>query len=166
MVTLRIWFPSYGSNARKIADWEKLGGSSCLTVDSVWGHAHISTRPLPETQNASDFARLNTLADDIRAAGGDTQHQWLFRHLDECRMVRFWGAVASSIVSDPTGYSAATSFRMCDMVLAAGRGIAVESNPGLGSADRAHGFATSVGLASTFVDLGGRADHYLQVDHW
>ena len=166
MVTLRIWFPSYDSKAKQLADWELFGGSSCLTIDGVWGHAHISTRPLPGTQNTSDFARLNTLADDIKAAGGDTQHQWLFRHLDECRMVSFWGAVSSSIVSDPTGYSAATSFRMCDMVLAAGRGIAVESNPGLRLTDRARGFATSAALASSFVDLGGRAEHYLQVDHW
>ena len=52
------------------------------------------------------------------------------------------------------------------MVLAVGRGIAVESNPGLGLTQRAQGFATSVALASTFVDLGGRADHYLQVEHW
>ena len=166
MVTLRIWFPSYGSTAKQLADWEKSGGSSCLTIDSVWGHAHISTRPLQDTQNASDFARLNTLADDITAAGGDTQHQWLFRNLDECRMVRFWGAASSSIASDPSSYSAATSFRMCDMVLAVGRGIAVESNPGLGLTQRAQGFATAVALASTFVDLGGRADHYLQVEHW
>ncbi|MBC7708692.1 MAG: hypothetical protein H7203_01415 [Rhizobacter sp.] len=166
MVTLRIWFPSYDSKAKQIADWQIFGGSSCLTIDGVWGHAHISTRPLPETNNASDVARPNTLADDIKAAGGDTQHQWLFRHLDECRMVRFWGTVSSSMVSDPAGYSAATSFRTCDGVLAAGRGIAVESNPGLRLADRAQGFSTTAALASTFGDLGRRADHYLQVDHW
>ncbi len=166
MVTLRIWFPSYGSATSKLADWEKFGGSSCLTIDGVWGHAHVSTRPLPATKNASDYARLNTLTDDISAAGGDTEHQWLFRHLDECRMVRYWGTVAGSLAPDPEGYSAETSFRMCDMVLAAGRGIAVESNPGLGLAARAQGFVAAAGMASSYVDLAGRASQYLEVEHW
>lgn len=159
MVTLRIWYPSR---------FNKFGpGSSSITVDGVRGSAYANTRPVKDAGAEARMFRTATLDDDIEAEGGvDTNAVWLFRKLDEARMLRLWSSMQGSVVIDPDSYSPESSFRTSDMLLAAGRGITVEGTLGARYRDRARGDIALAQAASNCGELAARADRYLHFEHW
>jgi hypothetical protein len=63
-------------------------------------------------------------------------------------------------------YDPASSFRISDLILAAGRGIDVEENPLASLTGRAQGFAVASAVATSAAQLHVRADYYAQVEHW
>ena len=158
MVILRIWTASAAN---------KYGpGSSSLLIDGVWGTDYLSTRivkPQPGTVHHSGNA---TLADDLEAEGGDTTNKWIFRRLDEARMVRMWSTLRGNVASNIQKKPSETSFRITDMVLAAGRGIEVEPNSAAGFERRAKAMLVLSGVATTGSALRSRAEHYLKAEHW
>ena len=161
MVILRIWYPSQANKTH--------AGSSAITIEGVWGGAHISTRPvtgkgLPGAGRSNATASLH---DDVTAEGGDTKHKWRFTRLDECKMLRVWLELRKSfVVPGDRTYQPSVSFRTSDLILAAGRGIDVESNSVASFSKRAHGVAASEAVATDFTQLHGRAEYYAQVEHW
>lgn len=158
MVTLRIWYPSLAN---------KFGpGSSSVLIHGVEGGAYVSTRPVKQGSGQARRTRTATLADDLEAEGGDTLFTWLFRHLDEGRMLRLWSSMQGNLTTDAETYAPETSFRTSDMILAAGRGIDVEDNSSSAFAARARGRKTVATLAPSCGALGTRADNYLEVEHW
>lgn len=162
MVILRIWHPSsQGNNTHT--------GSSALTIEGVWGNAHISTRP--PAANLARGARRSfataTLHDDVAAEGGDTDHRWRFTRMDECKMLRVWFGLRQNFATPGSRkYQPSTSFRTSDLILAAGRGIEVESSSSASFSEQAHGVAVAEAVAGDAVQLHGRAEHYAQVEHW
>jgi hypothetical protein len=158
MVTLRIWYPS---RFNKFS-----AGSSSITIDGVRGAAYASTRPVGKEKLEARMFRTATLDDDIEAEGTDTQAVWLFRNLDEGRMLRLWSAMMGTVVNDADLYSPDTSFRTSDMLLAAGRGIAVDDATGTSYTQRAQGDTVMVNLAASCGALSIRADRYLKFEHW
>lgn len=166
MVTLRIWHPSLSNKAAV--------GSSALTIASVWGGAHISIRPTaakaadPRKPSAPGReAYVSTLDEDIAAEGHDTRHIWLFHRLDECRMLRLWGGLKDNVVAAHSGrFDPTSTFRVADLVLAAGRGIDVETHPIATLTSRARGLAFAANVAANYVQLQARADICAQVEHW
>lgn len=165
MVTLRIWHPS---NLQKFKH-----GASSLSIVGVWGSAYVSTRPFdpaaaytrkPVSQGGDVTA---TLQDDINAEGRETTDIWHFNRMDEARMLRLWGSMTERVGTVPIRlYDPTSSFRVSDLILAAGRGIAVEAQPTAGFADRARGQAVADAAATSFVQLQIRADYYAEVEHW
>ncbi len=165
MVTLRIWQPS--------AQQKLKVGASSLSIVGVWGSAYVSTRPFDP---AAAFQRKSvaqggeptaTLQDDLDAEGRETTDIWHFKRMDEARMLRLWGALRERVATVPIGlYDPTSSFRVSDLILTAGRGIAVEAEPVAGLADRARGQAAAEAVATTFVQLQVRADYYAKVEHW
>lgn len=165
MVTLRIWHPS---NLQKFKH-----GASSLSIVGVWGSAYVSTRPFDPAAAytrkpvAKGGAVTATLQDDINAEGGETTDIWHFNRMDESRMLRLWGSMTERVGTVPvTLYDPRSSFRVCDLILAAGRGIAVEAQPTAGLADRAFGQSVADAGATSFVQLQVRADYYAEVEHW
>lgn len=166
MVILRIWHPSLFSKNRV--------GASAVTIMGLWGKAHISTRPLPVDPDNPGRAGLSaieapatTLEDDMKAEGKNPPHFWHFTRMDECRMLRMWGTLEQDVgMARDLDYDPASSFRVSDIVLAAGRGIAVETNPVASFSARARGMVVAADVASSFVQLQGRADYLTQVEHW
>ena len=161
MVILRIWHPSKTD--------ETYAGASALTIEGVWGGAHISTRPvvgkvLPGGGRSYATA---SLLDDVTAEGGDTHHKWRFTGMDECKMLRVWFGLRKNFATPGTRkYQPSVSFRTSDMILAAGRGIEVESNSVASFSKRAHGVAVGEAVATNFAQLHGRAEYYSMVEHW
>ena len=109
MVILRIWYPSQANKTH--------AGSSAITIEGVWGGAHISTRPvtgkgLPGAGRSNATASLH---DDVTAEGGDTNHKWRFTRLDECKMLRVWLELRKSfVVPVDRKYQPSVSFRTSD----------------------------------------------------
>lgn len=135
-------------------------------IDGVRGSAYASTRPVEQETGEARMMRTATLDDDIDAEGTDTQVVWLFRRLDEGRMLRLWSKMEANIVNAKELYSPTTSFRTSDMLLAAGRGIMVEADLGASFAERARGDTVLVNLADSCAELATLADNYLQIEHW
>lgn len=161
MVILRIWHPSQANKTH--------AGASAITIEGVWGGAHISTRPV--TGNLQPGAgRGNATAslhDDVTAERGDTVHKWRFTRMDECKMLRVWLELRKNfVVPGAREYQSSVSFRTSDLILAAGRGIDVESNSVASFSKRARGVAVGDAVATNFTQLHGRAEYYAQVEHW
>ena len=161
MVTLRIWHPT-----RLLAHSR---GSSAITVDGVWGAAHMSTRPLeggPLNPRRKESPNT-TLAEDIEAEGADTQHIWLFRRMDESRMLRMWSTLKDAVaLVSRAKYEDATGFQSSDLIMAAGRGLDVETYPVATATRRAEAMTFMATAAANSRQLQSRADHYAQVEHW
>ena len=166
MVTLRIWHPSLFN--------QTAAGSSALTIAGVWGAVHISIRATAAKPAVAGKplapgreAYISTLDEDIAAEGSDTRHVWLFHRLDECRMLRLWGSLKDNVLAAHSGrFNATSTFRVADIVLAAGRGIDVEANPIATLTGRARGLAFAANVAANYVQLQARADMCAQVEHW
>jgi hypothetical protein len=161
MVTLRIWHPTrLRAHGR---------GSSAITVDGVWGAAHMSTRPL-EGGLANPHRKESpntTLTEDIAAEGADTGHIWRFSHMDEGRMLRLWVTLRDAIaLVSRAKYEDATGFKTSDLILAAGRGRDVETYPVATATARAEAMIFTQTAAANSRQLQARADHYAQVEHW
>lgn len=165
MVILRIWHPSQNNRA----------GASAITIAGLWGAAHISTRPRKDKTlrpgissglTATDHANT-TLEQDMEAEGRNPPHMWFFARMDESRMLRMWDSLKAGIADvPPERYLPANSFRISDLILAAGRGLAVEANPVTSLTGVANGMLTASAVATDFVQLQGRADHMAHVQHW
>lgn len=159
MVILRIWHP---------ASSDKFGaGSSALTIAGQWGAAHISTRPLKETP--AHRSTSSTLQDDIDAEGNAKVRLWRFHRMNECRMLGLWNTVKGGMDLShraARSYRPATSFRVSDLILAAGRGINVEADAAASLTGRAHAMVVATAVANNFVELEARAEHFEQVEHW
>ena len=165
MVTLRIWQPSALQKFKV--------GASSLSIVGVWGSAYVSTRPFdpdaafqrkPVAQGGEPTA---TLQDDMNTEGRETSDIWHFKRMDEARMLRLRAALRERVAQVPLHlYDPSSSFRISDLLLAAGRGIAVEAQPTAGFADRALGQAVADASATSFVQLQVRADYYAEVEHW
>ena len=124
----------------------------------------MSVRPV----KAGDTQPTATLADDIEAAGADTVYTWRYTRLDEARMLRFWNqcrGFAAAHWGKPTG-SHNNCFRFCDIVLAAGQGVAVEPVSPLSLTARARAAQRAATLASNYSVLSANADGYLKVGLW
>lgn len=135
-------------------------------VDGVWGTDYLSTRIIKPKAGTVHHSGNATLADDLEAEGGDTVNKWIFRHLDEVRMVRMWGTLRGNAASNMQKTPAETSFRTTDMVLAAGRGFDVEPNSAASFKSRAKAMLALSGVAATGSALRSRAEHYLKAEHW
>lgn len=161
MVILRIWHPSQADKAH--------AGSSAITIAGVWGSAHISTRPVTGKVSAGagrSYATA-TLLDDVTAEGGDTHHKWRFTRMDECKMLRVWFGLRKNFTTLGTRkYDPSVSFRTSDLILAAGRGIEVESSSTASFSKQAHAVAVGEAVATNFSQLHGRAEYYSMVEHW
>jgi hypothetical protein len=167
MVILRIWHPSQVSRNRD--------GYSAISIVGVWGAAHISTRPRKDKVQrpgastgvtATDHANT-TLEEDMLAEGRVPPHMWFYSRMDESRMLRLWDGMKGDIAEvAPDRYLPATSFRVSDLILAAGRGLAVEESPVASFTRNALGMVTASAVATDFVQLQGRADHMAHVGHW
>ena len=89
--------------------------------------------------------------------------------MDECRMLGLWNTVKGGLDLSSAAarfYRPATSFRVSDLILAAGRGIYVEANSAASLAGRAHAMSVASAVANNFVELETRAEHFEQVEHW
>lgn len=135
-------------------------------IDGVWGSNYLSTRVVKRKPGVIHHSGNATLADDLEAEGGDTDERWIFRHLDEVRMLRMWGALRGNAASNLQKNAAEASFRTTDMVLAAGRGHNVEPNPAATFASRAKASLVLAGAANSGGALSARAEHYQKVELW
>ncbi len=158
MVTLRIWHPSRTNGHGP--------GFASLNILSPSGASYLSVRVFKPGEKRPIGSKTATLADDIKAEGGDTPHIWSFTNLDEGRMMRVWdqlkGLVAAQWKSDTTE----NSFHFCDMLLAAGQGYVVEAISPDSLSDRAKGALHLATLATTYSALTANAENYLKVKHW
>lgn len=159
MVTLRIWYPSRHNGFGP--------GSSSLAINSVWGRAYISTRPVKsgDTRRRMDTPTA-TLNDDIEAEGEDARNIWIYQRLDEGRMLRLWSGLQSGVPAIWKQNEPSASFHMCDMILAAGRGYDVEETPLSSATGRARGTTELATLASSYLQMAAHAEHYMKVEHW
>lgn len=156
MVILRIW-PPPPSNRESI-------GFASLEVSG----AYMSVRPLKPEDLRSRRSKTATLEDDIEGDALDTPPTWVFTRLNEARMMRTWEYFKGDVATDWNGKAVARNncFRFCDMVLAAGRGVAIESLSGESLTRRAQAALELATLSTDDVGLSGRAEHYLKVEHW
>jgi hypothetical protein len=158
MVTLRIWYPSRANG---------FGPGSCsLAIAGEWGAGYISTRPVKHDPTRPRDTATATLIDDLQAEGGETRHMWLFHRLDENRMLRLWNTLQSGVPATWKTANSEASFHMCDMILATGRGIDVEEDPGVSFDARATGTIELATLANSGAEMAAHASHYLKIEHW
>ena len=156
MVILRIW-PPLPTQRHSI-------GFASLEVSDTY----MSVRPLPPLAALSRRSKTATLADEIEGDALDTPPTWVFRRLNEASMVRTWERFKGDVATDWNGHAVARNncFRFCDMVLAAGRGIAIDSISGESLTKRAQAALELATLSTDDVGLSGRAEHYLKVERW
>ena len=128
----------------------------------------MSVRPLKPEDLRSRRSKTATLEDDIEGDALDTPPTWVFTRLNEARMMRTWEYFKGDVATDWNGKAVARNncFRFCDMVLAAGRGVAIESLSGESLTRRAQAALELATLSTDDVGLSGRAEHYLKVEHW
>ena len=156
MVILRIWPPSpLNKNSM---------GFSSLEVSGTY----MSVRPLKPEDQRKRGENNATLADDVEAEKFDTPPTWVFTRLNERAMVRTWEQFKGDVATDWNGHAVARNncFRFTDMVLAAGRGVAVDSISGESLSRRAEAALALATLSTDETGLSRRAEHYLKVEHW
>jgi hypothetical protein len=158
MVTLRIWYP-------RTIDRLKVGFSS-IEIGGPTGAAYMSLRPVKPVGRGSPHARTASLADDVKAEGGDTSHVWLFTRLNEKRMLGLWDQHIGIQLSADAKIASHDCFQFCDKMLAAGRGVVVDALTASSLTERALGARYTQSLATTALDLAARADQYLKLSHW
>lgn len=156
MVILRIWPPSpvHGTSI----------GFASLEVSGTY----MSVRPLKPETLLTRRSQNATLADDVKGEAVDTPPTWVFTRLNEARMMRTWEQFKGDVATDWNGDAVARNncFRFSDMVLAAGRGVAVDSISGESLTARAEAALALATLSTDHAGLSGRAEHYLKVEHW
>lgn len=158
MVTLRIWT---ASRANKFGP-----GSSSLLIDGVWGNTYLSTRIVKRESGGVHGSGNATLAEDLKAEGGDTDEIWIFQRLDERRMLSLWGSLRGNAAANVQKKPEEISFRTTDMVLAAGRGHDVEPNSTAPFGRRAKAALLLADVASSGSALRARAEYYQKTEHW
>ena len=156
MVILRIWPPPP-------SDRHSIGFAS-LEVSGTY----ISVRPVKPEVAFTRRTKTATLADDIEGDALDTPPTWVYTRLNESVMVRTWERFKGDVATDWNGHAVARNncFRFCDMLLAAGRGVAIELVSGESLRRRAEAALELATLSTNQVGLSGRAEHYLKVEHW
>ena len=136
-------------------------------ITGSWGEDYLSTRVVKRAADSIHGTGNATLGEDMEAEGGDTRSIWIFRRLDEQRMLRIWGGLRGNAADNAHQQSAGeTSFRTSDMVLCAGRGYELDGDPAASFTDRAKGSLVLAGAASSGGALASRAEHYIKVEHW
>lgn len=158
MVTLRIWYP-------RTIDRLKVGFSS-IEIGGPYGAAYMSLRPVKSDRRGSPHARTASLADDVKAEGGETSHVWLFTRLNEKRMLGLWDQHIGIQLTDDAKIASHDCFQFCDKMLAAGRGVVVDALTASSLTERALGARYTQSLATTALELAARADQYLKLSHW
>ena len=160
MVTLRIWLPSR-------AVGQAIGYCS-VAVSSPWGDAYASVRAVqPDVR----FPRRVTanFGDDVKATGADTRHRWMFRRLDESRVLRMWDQFKGDIASQWDEKPAAHNdhcFHICHRLLLAGQGFDTDDASPASFTQRAKNEQLLAMLAKSHNALASYADAYAKVEHW
>lgn len=128
----------------------------------------MSVRPLKSEEILARRSNNATLADDVKGEALDTPPTWVFTRLHEARMMRTWEQFKGDVATDWNGLTVARNncFRFTDMVLAAGRGVAIDSISGDSLTTRAKAALVLATLSTDGTGLFGRAEHYLKVEHW
>lgn len=136
-------------------------------IAGSWGEDYLSTRVIKRAPGTIHGTGNATLAEDMEAEGGDTRSIWIFRRLDEQRMLSLWGGLRGNAADNAHQQNPGEmSFRTSDMVLCAGRGYELDGDPAASFSDRAKGSLILAGVASSGGALASRAEHYIKVEHW
>ena len=136
-------------------------------IAGSWGEDYLSTRVVKRAAGSMNATGNATFAEDMEAEGGDTRLIWIFRRLDEQRMLSLWGGLRGNAADNAHQQNPSeTSFRTSDMVICAGRGYELDGDPAASFTDRAKGSLVLAGVASSGGALASRAEHYIKVEHW
>jgi hypothetical protein len=160
MVVLRIWYPLRPDGPNP--------GFASLYVSSAKRAAYMSVRPVKDSTNRGPEAMTATLADDVKAEGRDTPYLWTYTRMDEARILRAWDQFKGPLALHSKTRKRENSFRVCDMLLAIGRGY--QADGGLHRAgtltDQAEAPIRFAGLALNRIALSANAERYLKFEHW
>lgn len=160
MVTLRIWLPSP-------AKGQEIGYCS-VSVSSPWGDTYASVRAVQPDIRFPDLVTAN-FADDVKAMGADTRHRWMYRRLDESRVLRMWDQFKGNIASLwDEKHSAHNNhcFYICHRLLLAGQGFDTDDASPASFTERAKNEQVLAMLAKSANTLSSYAEVYAKVDHW
>jgi len=158
MVVLRIWYPLRPDGPNP--------GFASLYVSSAKRAAYMSVRPVKDTANRGPEAMTATLADDVKAEGRDTPYLWTYTRMDEARILRAWDQFKGPLALHSKTRKRENSFRVCDMLLAIGRGHEIEPTATGTLTDQAEAPIRFAALAINRIALSANAERYLKFEHW
>ena len=158
MVVLRIWYPARPGGPNP--------GFSSLYVSSAKRSAYMSVRPVTDNANRGPEATTATLADDVKAEDGDTPYLWTYTKMDEARVLRAWDQFKGPLKLHAKNRKRENCFRVCDMLLAIGRGHEIEPTATGSLTDQAKASTLLAALALNRIALAANAERYLKFEHW
>lgn len=158
MVVLRIWYPMRPDGPNP--------GFASLYVSSAKRSAYMSVRPIKDKVNRGPEAMTATLADDVEAEGRDTPYLWTYTKMDEAKVLRAWDQFKGPLAIHAKNRKRENSFRVCDMLLAIGRGLEIGPTATGSLTEQAKASTLFAALAINRIALASNAERYLKFEHW